>query len=275
MKLEKNKLIVKKKLSSTNNYVIFASRFATALTLGKEKNRITSLTQDIYKNRKKIVLSIFILEHLLIEIEKNKIYDCNELFKYINSTTFIYRKNQGYKYFRRLYKLNNKNITREGLEIYENMKSRIERNSIRAKYEMKYIEKGIENLNIKRVDYDTLLTRHIHISLNGNFINIYFFDIENNYTATKVGEYIKDAYTLITDTLNIESNIKCNIYICIQSEIKQKKLSLKIDDIQRIVKTNSYINESDFLLEKIKIHIIDYRIHNKYFNGKNLISLLN
>lgn len=255
--------------------MIFASRFATALTLGKEKNRITSLTQDIYKNRKKIVLSIFILEHLLIEIENNNIYDCNELFKYINSTTLRYRKNQGYKYFQRLYKINNKKITRQGLEIYENMKNRAERNSIRVISEMKYIEKETEKFNIKQVDYDTMLARHIHISLKEDFINIYLFDIENNYTVTKAGEYIKDAYTLTTDTLNIESNIKFNIYICTQSEIKQDKLRLKIDDIQKVVKTNSYVNESDFFLEKIKIHIIDYGIHDKYFNCKNLISLLN
>lgn len=255
--------------------MIFSSRFATALTLGKEKNRITSLAQDIYKNRKKIVLSIFILEHLLIEIENNKMYDCNKLFKYINLTTLRYRKNQGYKYFQRLYKINDKKITRQGLEIYENMKNRVERNSIRVTNKLKDIEKETEKINIKQIDYDTMLARQVHISIKEDFINIYIFDIENNYTVTKAGEYIKDAYTLITDTLYIESNIKFNIYICTQSEVKQDKLRLKIEDIQRVVKTNSYVNESDFFLKKIKIHIIDYKIQNKYFNDKNLISLMN
>ena len=278
-KLEKNKLIVKKKLSSTNNYVIFTSRFASALTRGKEKNEITPLIQDIYRNRKKIVLSIFILEHLLMEIEISNIYDCNELFKYINSTTLRYRKNQGYKYFEKLYKLNNKKITMLGVECHKNMKNRVINNTSKvSKCIQNRIEKGTEDYsmrNPRQIDYDTVLSRNIHINLNNNSINLYCFDIENNYTVTKAGEYIKDTYDLIEDTLNIESITIFNIYIFTYDNIKKKHLENKIIEIKRKNKYSGYISELDFILEKVKINILDYSIQEKYFNNRNLIALTN
>lgn len=277
-KLEKNKLIVKKKLSSTNNYVIFISRFASSIVKGKEKNKVTALTQDIYKNRKKIFLSIFILEHLIQKIENKNIYGCEELFKYINSTTLRYRKNHGYRCFERLYKLNNKKITKQGLECYQNMKNRVESNRFKAVNSKINIEKEEINYSIeslKNLDYDSILSRHIYINLNNNIINIYFFDIDNNYTTTKAGEYIKDIYDLLIDTLEIKQDVKFNMYICTQNSIKSGQLKSNILDLQKRIKSNSYINESDFLLDKIRIHILNYDIQDKYLNSQNLIRLMN
>lgn len=166
-----------------------------------------------------------------------------------------------------------------GVECHKNMKNRVRSNTSKvAKCVSNHIEKGIENYSLeklKQIDYDTVLSRNIHINLNSNSINLYFFDIENNYTATKVGEYIKDTYVLIEDTLDIESITRFNIYICTYDNRKKKHLENKIIDIKRKIKYSGYISELDFILEKININILSYSIQEKYFNNRNLIALIN
>src|SRR5699024_7498201 len=114
-------LIVTKKFSKTNNYIVFPSRFAFAKVSKKEKKQVNVPTQNIYDNRNLILTNLFKLEHLLQFIEKEKIEDINSLFKYINKSSLKKIDNQGDTYLYNLVKNFDEGNTKIGKEVYLKM----------------------------------------------------------------------------------------------------------------------------------------------------------
>lgn len=272
--LEDNKLIVRKKFSSTNNYVIFASRYTIAKLNKKEINQVTALTQDIYVNRKKIFLSIFKLENLLDYTKTDNVISKEQFFKYINNSSIRYSKNQGYKSLIKLAKLSkDKNLTDEGKSKYIKMKYRVEKN--KSKITNKSNSIYMEPQNINNYDFDTLLARNIYFfSCEKNIYEIYIFDTMNNANPTKLGKYIKDTHVIFLDTLDNLESTKFIFNICVINEQKKISLEKNLHKVISIAKVGGYITEYDLALEKIEIKIKDYEIEKKYFQQKNLINLL-
>lgn len=272
--LEDNKLIVRKKFSSTNNYVIFASRYTIAKLNKKEINQVTTLTQDIYVNRRKIFLSIFKLENLLQYVKLNNVLYKEQLFKYINSSSIRYSKNQGYKSLVKLIKLDtDKKLTFEGKNKYIKMKSRVERNKSKIVSNYKVID--TEFVSENEYDFDTLLARNIYFFYcEKNIYEINIFDTMNNLNATKVGKYIKDTYMIFLDTLDNLEDAKFIFNICVINEEKEISLNKNIEQVRSVAKAGGYITEYDLALENIEIKIKNYEIEKKYFQQKKLINLL-
>lgn len=272
--LEEDKLIVRKKFSSTNNYIIFASRYTIAKLNKKEINQVTALTQDIYINRKKIFLSIFKLENLLNYSKTDNVIYKEQLFKYINNSSIRYSKNQGYKSLIKLAKLDqDKKLTDEGKNKYIKMKNRVEKNKSKITNKCKIID--TESRTINDYDFDTLLARNIYFfSCEKNIYEIYIFDTMNNANPTKVGNYIRDTHVVFLDTLDNLENAKFIFNICVINEQKKISLEKNLHKVRSIAKAGGYITEYDLALENIEIKIKNYEIEKKYFQQKKLINLL-
>ena len=291
-KLKNKDLIVTKKFSKTNNYIVFPSRFAFAKLVKKNKNQVNVPTQNIYDNRNLILTNLFKLEHLLQFIEKEQIEDTDSLFNYVNKTTLRKIDNQGATYFKNLAKYFDDGNTATGKEIYGAMKERANNskaNVIKNKSKRKeletYVFKESKNIKIidikaeqkkKKIDYNTLLSRKIYVISKGKYFDIYMFDINNKYNAKKVGNYIRDTHTLLDDTLKTNADTKYNFYVCVQNKSMKKILEKELWRIKQRAKTGGYITDADFTegMEKITISILDYELQEKYFNGQNLVGLI-
>lgn len=291
-KLKDKGLIVTKKFSKTNNYIVFPSRFAFAKVSKKEKKQVNVPTQNIYDNRKLILTNLFKLEHLLQFIEKEKIEDINNLFKYINKSSLKKTDNQGDTYLYNLVKNFDEGNTKIGKEVYlkmqeraENSKANLINNRTKRNELETYVFKESEEIETveievktkkKKVDYNTLLSRKIYIIPKGTYFDIYMFDINNKYNARKVGDYIRDTHDLIDDTLKTNTYTKYNFYVCVQNEFMKKNLEKELWRIKQIAKTGGYITNSDFIegIENITISILDFELQKKYFNGQNLVGLI-